>query len=76
MSHGIVQEKHGWQEHSTKEKSMQGTVYRDATGKKFEVRLVDHTPNGSWVHYHEVGKEQEYSCLVDAFKERFTKVEI
>jgi hypothetical protein len=55
---------------------MQGAVYRDATGKEFKVRLVDHTPNGSWVHYHEVGKDREYSCLVDAFKERFTKVEL
>jgi hypothetical protein len=54
---------------------MQGTIYRDATGKEFAVRLVDHTPNGSWVHYHEVGNDQEYSCLVDAFKARFTKVE-
>jgi hypothetical protein len=54
---------------------MQGAVYRDATGREFAVRLVDHTPNGSWVHYHEVGKDREYSCLIDAFKERFTKVE-
>jgi hypothetical protein len=54
---------------------MQDAVYKDATGKEFAVRLVDHTPNGSWVHYHEVGKDREYSCLVDAFKERFTKVE-
>jgi hypothetical protein len=75
MNRGIVQERRDWQEHSTKEKSMQGAVYRDATGREFAVRLVDHTPNGSWVHYHEVGKDQEYSCLVDAFKERFTKVE-
>jgi hypothetical protein len=54
---------------------MQGAVYRDATGKEFKVRLVDHTPNGSWVHYQAVGTDQEYSCLVEAFKARFTKVE-
>jgi len=54
---------------------MQGAVYRDATGREFEVRLIDHTPNGSWVHYRAVGTEKEYSCLFDAFKERFTKVE-
>jgi hypothetical protein len=54
---------------------MQGAVYKDATGKEFTVKMVDHTADGSWVHYHEVEKDQEYSCLVDAFKERFTKVE-
>jgi len=37
--------------------------------------MVDHTADGSWVHYHEVGTDKEYSCLVEAFKARFTKVE-
>lgn len=54
---------------------MQRAVYRDANGQEFEVRLVDHNSNGSWVHYRAVGTDQEYSCLIDAFKERFTKVE-
>jgi hypothetical protein len=54
---------------------MQGSIYRDATGKEFTVKMVDHTADGSWVHYQAVGKDQEYSCLIEAFKERFTKVE-
>jgi hypothetical protein len=54
---------------------MQGSIYRDATGKEFTVKMVDHTADGSWVHYQAVSTDQEYSCLIDAFKERFTKVE-
>ena len=54
---------------------MQGAVYKDATGKEFTVKMVDHTADGSWVHYQAVGTDQEYSCLVEAFKERFTKME-
>jgi hypothetical protein len=54
---------------------MQGSVYKDATGKEFTVKMVDHTADGSWVHYQAVGTDQEYSCLVEAFKERFTKME-
>jgi hypothetical protein len=54
---------------------MQGVVYRDATGKEFKVRLVDHTADESWVYYQAVSTDQEYSCLIGAFNERFTKVE-
>jgi hypothetical protein len=54
---------------------MQGAIYRDATGKEFTVKMVDHTADGSWVHYQATGTDQEYSCLIGAFKERFIKVE-
>jgi hypothetical protein len=54
---------------------MQGAVYKDATGKEFTVKMVDHTADGSWVHYQATGTDQEYSCLIGAFKERFIKVE-
>ena len=74
MKVGIVQERRDWQEHSTKEKSMQGAIYKDATGREFIVRFVDHNMNGSWVHYSDQ-QGQQYNCLIDAFKERFTKVE-
>jgi hypothetical protein len=54
---------------------MQDAVYRDYNGKRFVVKMVDHTATGSWVHYQAVGTDQEYSCLIGAFDERFTKVE-
>jgi hypothetical protein len=54
---------------------MQDAIYKDATGQEFTVKMVDHTADGSWVHYQAVGTDREYSCLIDAFKERFTKVE-
>ena len=54
---------------------MVGSLYKDATGKEFLVEFVDHNMNGSWVHYQETNTGNKYSCLVGAFKERFTKVE-
>ena len=54
---------------------MQGAVYKDATGKEFLVDFVDHNMNGSWVHYTQLGTDKKFNCLVEAFKERFTKVE-
>ena len=54
---------------------MQEVVYKDATGKEFEITMIDHTPAGSWVHYRATGTDQKYSCLIGAFEERFTKVE-
>jgi hypothetical protein len=54
---------------------MQGAVYKDAVGKEFVVKLVEHTPAGSWVYYQAVGTDLEYSCLIGAFNERFTKIE-
>jgi hypothetical protein len=53
---------------------MQDAVYKDATGREFVVRFVDHNMNGSWVHYSDQ-QGQQYNCLIDAFKERFVKVE-
>ena len=53
---------------------MIGTIWKDPTGKEFTVRTVDHTMDGSWVHYTDkTGKD--YNCLVGAFKERFSQVE-
>ena len=54
---------------------MQGDVYRNADGKEFTVKFVDHNMDGSWVHYIDITTGQEYNCLVEAFKQRFTKVE-
>ena len=49
-------------------------IWKDSQGKEFTVRLVDHNMDGTWVHYSDANGN-EYSCLVDAFKERFTRVE-
>ena len=54
---------------------MQGSIYKDATGREFKINYVDHNMNGSWVHYQEVGTDRQFSCLIEAFKERFTKME-
>lgn len=49
-------------------------VWRDATGREFYVKMIDHNMHGSWVTYvDESGKQ--YNCMIDAFKERFTRVE-
>ena len=53
---------------------MVGSLYKDATGREFVVEFVDHNMNGSWVHYTQVGTDKKFNCLVEAFKERFTKV--
>ena len=54
---------------------MKYKIYRDAEGNTFEVSFVDHTIDGSWVHYRNVKTQQEYNCRSDAFKTRFTPVE-
>lgn len=51
-----------------------GSVWKDSYGKEFYVKLVDHNINGSWVHYTDESGKQ-YNCTVEAFKERFRKVE-
>lgn len=57
---------------------MVGTIWRDADGNRFVVKFIDHNMNGSWVHYQgaHLLAEKEFSCLIDAFKERFTQVEV
>jgi len=53
---------------------MIGSFWRDANGKEFTIKFVDHNMNGSWVHYTDQ-EGREYDCLVEAFKTRFTPVE-
>ena len=57
---------------------MVGTFWRDAEGNRFVVTLVDHNMNGTWVHYKgaHLLAEKEFNCLLDAFKQRFTQVEV
>lgn len=54
---------------------MKHKIYKDAQGNTFEVTFVDHTTSGSWVHYRNTKTNQEYNCLIDAFKQRFTVIE-
>lgn len=51
------------------------TLWTDAEGNRFEVVATDHSPNGSRVYYKKVSTDQRYDCLLDAFKQRFTRVE-
>ena len=56
---------------------MVGSIWKDAEGKEFVVTYIDHNMNGSWVHYRgtHLSTEKDFSCLIDAFKERFKRVE-
>lgn len=49
--------------------------FRSQDGEVFEVREVSQVDNEPWVYYNKVGAEHEYSCLLDAFRERFTLLE-
>jgi len=49
--------------------------FRSQDGEVFEVREVSQVDNQLWVYYNKVGAEQEYSCLLDAFSQRFTLLE-
>jgi hypothetical protein len=46
--------------------------FRSQDGEVFEVREVSQVDNEPWVYYNKVGAEHEYSCLLEAFRERFT----
>lgn len=51
--------------------------YRGSGSDLFEIKYIDHTPTGSWVHYvkKDDKSKHEYSCLAEAFHQRFRKVE-
>lgn len=53
---------------------MEKSIWKDANGKEFVVKFVDHNMNGSWVHYSD-SQGKDYSCLIEAFRDRFKKVE-
>jgi hypothetical protein len=48
--------------------------FTDGQGKIFRVREVLNTPAGLTVYYYNESTQQEYSCLIDAFSERFTEI--
>jgi hypothetical protein len=49
--------------------------FSDGQGQIFGVREVIQTPVGLTVYYFNEATQQEYSCLIDAFSERFREVQ-
>ena len=49
--------------------------FTDDKGKTFIVSEVINTPAGLTVYYNNVDTGQEYSCLLEAFSERFKQVQ-
>jgi hypothetical protein len=46
----------------------------DVNGAIFTVEEVIQTPVGLTVYYHSVASGQKYSCLLDAFSQRFKEM--
>jgi hypothetical protein len=49
--------------------------FRSPDGDVFEVREVSQVDNQLWVYYNKVGADKEYSCLLEAFSQRFVLLE-
>ena len=49
--------------------------FTDGHGRIFGVREVVQTPVGLTVYYFNEETQQEYSCLIDAFSERFQEIQ-
>lgn len=49
--------------------------FTDNQGRIFGVKEVVETPVGLTVYYFNEETDQEYSCLIDAFSERFHEVQ-
>lgn len=49
--------------------------FTDGKGKFFNVREVIQTPAGLTVYYENKDTKEQYSCLLDAFSERFRAID-
>jgi hypothetical protein len=49
--------------------------FTDGHGRIFGVKEVVQTPVGLTVYYFDEKTQQEYSCLIDAFSERFREIQ-
>ena len=49
--------------------------FTDGTGKFFTVNEVLETPVGLTVYYNNEATKESYSCLLEAFGQRFTEVQ-
>jgi len=47
----------------------------DDQGRVFSVNEVVQTPVGLTVYYYNTETQQEYSCLIDSFTERFREIQ-
>jgi hypothetical protein len=50
------------------------TRFTDKEGNIFGVTEVIQTPNGLTVYYYNEKTQQQYSCLLEAFSERFREL--
>ena len=48
--------------------------FTDHQGNIFSVTEVVQTPAGLTVYYYNTKTQQEYSCLIDAFSNRFKEI--
>ena len=52
-----------------------GTLWWAGNDRKFlVVEMVNDEDENTWVHYINTATDQEYSCYVDAFLQRFTRL--
>ena len=49
--------------------------FTDGQGQIFGVKEVIQTPVGLTVYYFNEKTQQEYSCLIDSFSERFREIQ-
>ena len=49
--------------------------FQSHDGKIFTVEELVQVDKELWVYYHDVNTGNKYSCLLEAFKERFRAVE-
>ena len=49
--------------------------FTDSQGQIFLVNEVVQTPAGLTVYYYNIKTQQEHSCLIDAFAERFQEIQ-
>jgi len=51
------------------------TQFTSVDGKIFVVEEVKQVDKELWVHYNSIETGDKYSCLIDAFSERFKPLE-
>ena len=49
--------------------------FTDSQGRVFGVNEVVQTPVGLTVYYYNIQTQQEYSCLIETFTERFREIQ-
>lgn len=49
--------------------------FKAQDGELFEVTEVIETDKQLWVHYNKIKTGEKYSCLLEAFSERFVPLE-